>query len=372
MNTDFLAGVIFVLVFGGVILVHELGHFFVGRFFGVEVEEFGIGLPPKMLTLFHWKETEFTLNWLPVGGFNRFKGENDPAVKGGLAAASPGVRLAVLLAGATMNLLTGVLVYTIIIAQIGVPNFESIQIWEVSPDSPAAQAGFRTNDIILEINGETIKSDRQLRDIIAQNMDKELLFTLQRGDKTITASATPLGSRSAEEGALGFIPGYTYQKSPSVWTTLSYGVQTAYQTAKEILLLPARMLRGTLSPEEGRFIGFRGIFNIFQKTVDADVESRADTGTPVGGTTSPSASPTYYTLNLIASLTITLGVFNLLPFPALDGGRIFFLLPEFLFKKRVPPKFENLIHGVGMILLLGFMLYINVMDFVNPIDIALP
>jgi regulator of sigma E protease len=130
------------------------------------------------------------------------------------------------------------------------------------------------------------------------------------------------------------------------------------------------MLRGTLSPEEGRFIGFKGIFNIFQQTVDADVESRVDE--PTGSAAAAPTSPTYYTLNLIASLTITLGVFNLLPFPALDGGRIFFLLPELLFKKRVPPKFENLIHGVGMILLLGFMVYINVMDFVNPIEIALP
>jgi regulator of sigma E protease len=370
MSTDFLAGIIFVAVFGGVILVHELGHFFVGRFFGVEVEEFGIGLPPKILTLFHWKETEFTLNWLPVGGFNRFKGENDPEVEGGLAAASPGVRLAVLLAGATMNLLTGIFVYSVIISQIGVPNFDIIQVWDVSPDSPAAQAGFRSEDIVLAINGEKITGDDQLRTIIAENMDKELHFTLQRGDEIVETVATPLSSRSAEEGALGFIPGYAYQESPSLLTTLSYGVQTTYYTAKEILLLPARMLRGTLSPEEGRFIGFKGIFNIFQQTVDADVESRVDE--PTGSAAAAPTSPTYYTLNLIASLTITLGVFNLLPFPALDGGRIFFLLPELLFKKRVPPKFENLIHGVGMILLLGFMVYINVMDFVNPIEIALP
>ncbi|MBT3713585.1 MAG: RIP metalloprotease RseP, partial [Anaerolineae bacterium] len=95
MNNDILAGVIFILVFGIVILVHEFGHFFVGRFFKVEIEEFGVGLPPKMISLFRWKETEFTLNWLPIGGFNRFKGENDPEVGGGLAAASAGVRLAV-------------------------------------------------------------------------------------------------------------------------------------------------------------------------------------------------------------------------------------------------------------------------------------
>jgi len=291
-------------------------------------------------------------------------------VEGGLAAAKPGVCVAVLLAGATMNLLLGILVYSVIIAQIGIPDFEIIQIFDVSPGSPAAQAGFRVDDIILEINGEAINSDSQLRGLIGENIDQEINFTLQRGDEIIETSATPLSSRSVEEGALGFVPGFSYKESPSIFTTISYGIQTTYYNAKEILLLPARMLRGTLSPEEGRFIGFRGIFNIFQQTVGTDVESRV--GQPSTASTAPTPSPTYYTLNLIASLTITLGIFNLLPFPALDGGRIFFILPELLFKKRVPANFENIVHGVGMMLLLGFMLYINVMDFVNPVNIALP
>ena len=370
MNNDILAGVIFILVFGIVILVHEFGHFFVGRFFKVEIEEFGVGLPPKMISLFRWKETEFTLNWLPIGGFNRFKGENDPEVGGGLAAASAGVRLAVLLAGAVMNFLLGILIYSIIISKLGIPNFEVVQIFEVTPGSPAAQAGFRVDDIILEINGETINSEPKLRGIIGDHMDQEMSITLQRGEEIIETSATPLSKRSANQGALGFIPGYQYIDSPSFLTTLSYGTQTTVLHAKEILLFPAQILRGTLSPEEGRFIGFRGIYNIFQQTVDADVESRIEE--PAASPASPAPPPTFYTLNLIASLTITLGVFNLLPFPALDGGRIFFIIPELIFRKRVPANFENAVHGIGMMLLLGFMLYINVMDFVNPVDIILP
>ena len=370
MNTSILAGVVFILVFGIVILVHELGHFFVGRFFKVEIEEFGIGLPPKMVSLFYWKETEFTLNWLPIGGFNRFKGENDPEERGGLGDAKPGVRLAVLLAGATMNLLLGVVIYSIIIAQMGIPKFDVVQIFEVSAGSPAAQAGFRVDDIFLEVNGEKIDSESELRALIVESVDEEMNVTLQRGDEIIETVAFPLSSRSADEGALGFLPGYAYDDSPSFFTTLIYGARATMFQAQEILLLPARMIRGTLSPEEGRFIGFKGIYNIFQQTVDADVESRIEE-TPSSATeTVP--SPTYYTLNLIASLTITLGVFNLLPFPALDGGRIFFLLPEVIFRKRVPANLENAIHGIGMILLLGFMLYINVMDFVNPIGSLLP
>ncbi|MCP4138909.1 MAG: site-2 protease family protein [Chloroflexi bacterium] len=370
MNVNLLAGVVFIAVFGIVILVHELGHFLVGRFFKVEIEEFGIGLPPKMLSLFRWKETEFTINWLPFGGFNRFKGENNPEVEGGLAAASAGVRLAVLFAGAIMNLLTGILVYTIIFSKVGIPNFDVVQVYEVTPGSPAAEAGFRVDDIILKINGEALNDETELRGIIGENLDQEISFTFQRGEEIVETVAVPLSSRSPEEGALGFVPSYGREETSSFLATLSYGTQTTFLHAQEILLMPARMLRGSLSPEEGRFIGFRGIYNIFQQTVDADVESREEEPAPTAGT--PAPPPTYYTLNLIASLTITLGVFNLLPFPALDGGRIFFIIPELLFKKRVPAEFENIVHGVGMMLLLGFMLYINVMDFVNPVDILLP
>ncbi len=474
MNISVLAGLIFVAVFGIVILIHEIGHFAVGRFFKVEIEEFGIGIPPRMLRFwwgkgfllingqrleipsnfnppFDWRETlnqpskitadkvknqlilrtieveleedapetktdhilvkpdstvvasepknisklvkvgeksgelslegnisevhpgtEFTLNWLPFGGFNRFKGEDSAfEASGGFSAAKPSVRLAILMAGATMNLLLGILVYSIIISQMGIPNFDVVQLFEVTPGSPAAQAGFRVDDIILEIDGEAIKDDRQLRTTISNSLDEELSFTIQRGDEIIETFATPLSSRSISEGAMGFLPGYAYEESPSFFTTLIYATQTTALHAREILLMPARMIRGNISPEEGRFIGFKGIFNIFQQTVDADLESRVEeSSSPSPSETAP--SPTFYTLNLIASLTITLGVFNLLPFPALDGGRIFFLLPELLFKKRVPPKLENLVHGVGMMLLLGLMLYINVMDFVNPVDIALP
>ena len=104
MNISILSAVIFVAVFAGVIITHEFGHFIVARLLNVEVEEFGIGFPPRITTLFRWKGTEFTLNWLPLGGFVRPKGENDPNIPGELAASSPWTRLAVLFAGPTVNL----------------------------------------------------------------------------------------------------------------------------------------------------------------------------------------------------------------------------------------------------------------------------
>ena len=380
MSTNLIAGIVFVAVFGLVILIHELGHFIVGRMMKVEVEEFGFGIPPKMLTLFHWKGTEFTLNWLPFGGFNRFKGEDnleegyEPG-PGSLPAASPWARFAILVAGATMNLILGIFVYQLIFSQIGIPNLEQVQIYDVTPGSPAAEAGFRTNDILLEMNGESITSDTQMRALTKENLDQIVEVTLLRDGEEIKTTAMPLSTRSAEEGAFGFMPGYAYNESPSFGQSFLYGIEMTAYHAREILLLPGRMIQGSLSPEEGRFIGFKGIFDIFKQSVSADIESRADAPAPSTTGSAPMSqeqSPTFFTLSMIANLTITLGVFNLLPLPALDGGRIIFLLPELLFRKRVSPRVEGMIHWAGFMLLLGLMFYINVMDFVDPVSITFP
>src|SRR5512147_1653588 len=120
---------IFILVFGGMVIVHELGHFIAARLVKVEVEEFGIGLPtPGAITLFTWQGTRFTLNWLPLGGFVRPKGENDPTIEGGLAAANPWKRLVVLFAGPLMNLLTALLIYTFISNQAGIPDATRVMV----------------------------------------------------------------------------------------------------------------------------------------------------------------------------------------------------------------------------------------------------
>ena len=368
MNAGYLAGLIFVAVFAGVVLIHELGHFFMGRLFKVEIEEFGIGLPPRMLTLFHWKETAFSLNWLPLGGFNRFKGENDPNVPGGLAAANPWVRLAVLLAGASMNIAAGVLVYSILFTQIGIPDFSSVKLYEVTPGSPAELAGLKADDIVLNAGSEQITNDEQLRSIIRSNLDQPLQLTVQRGSQVLKITATPSSKRTAEEGALGFLPGYASNPAGSWFATLPYSINVTFSQAYHILSFPAQLIRGSISPEDCRFIGLKGIYDFFRQAVSRDVESRV----PVTAAPTTPIEPTHFTLNLVAILTITLGVFNLLPFPALDGGRILFVIPEIVLRRRVPPGLENTVHAAGMMILLAFMLYVNVMDFVNPANVVFP
>ena len=370
MNITLLSGLIFVGVFAAVVLIHEFGHFVAARLLKVDVEEFGIGLPPRALTLFRWKGTDFTLNWLPLGGFVRPKGENDPDVEGGLAASSPWVRLGVLFAGPVMNLLAGVLVNSILFAQVGVPDMTRVMLYEISQNSPAEQAGLHADDMILAIDGEQITGDEQFRSYIQSHLDKPMQITVQRGEKTLDITATPLSSRTAEEGALGILPGPPMVQAKSFIQAIPFGATYTYSQIRQILSLPAMMIRGNLSPEEGRFIGLKGIYDLFGQAVSRDVQTREQVAAAP-----PEAAPiepSNFTLQIIASLTLTLGIFNLLPFPALDGGRIIFVLPELVLRRRVPAKFENLVHAVGFALLLLLMFYINAMDFINPVQFKLP
>jgi regulator of sigma E protease len=366
-NTSALAGLIFFLAFAGMILVHELGHFLAARLFGIEVEEFGFGLPPKMLTLFRWKETEFTLNWLPIGGFVRPKGENDPNVAGGLAAANPWKRLGVLFAGPIMNLLTALIVFIFLVRVDGYHDVSRVMLAEVAPNSPAEDAGMQVGDVVALAAGQPVTDFDTLSVIIQANLGKPVEFVLQRGEETLTVTTTPRTNPPEGEGAVG-IRMTEFVLPVETWgDTFRYAAVSMYDQSRALVLLPAKLLRGTLAPEDGRIVGLKGIYDIFNLSVSTDVQSREPISSP-----QESQTPTYFTLSIIASLSISLGLINLFPFPALDGGRIIFAIPEILFRRRVPHQFENTVHAAGMIFLLLLMLYINVMDFVNPLVLPTP
>jgi len=480
MNETILTWVVFILAFGGMVLIHEFGHFIVARWSKIEVEEFGIGLPtPGALTLWinkgflvlksgkrieipfnfklplNWNDllenevkitvdqvndrlvmrsieavkfeeqrlstsrrpgvddiyvdqngrvvqsrddanqtvsrrmiragktkgeieltdivtevhpgTRFTLNWLPLGGFVRPKGENDPNVPGGLAAASPWKRLAVLFAGPLMNLLTAVLIYSLIFNRVGVPDATRVLVSSVSEGSPAAQAGFESGDIFISGNGQPIRNYDELRVIVDANENKPVNFLVDRKGEQIELTTVPLMNEQEQRIMIGVGLGVPFKAPSSPVETLSLGARYTYFSVRALIALPAQMVRGTLDSEQSRLVGLKGIYDILQQTVSHDVEA---------STTAPASSDPIdqpiRTLELIASLSISLGLFNLFPFPALDGGRIIFVLPELIFRKRVSPQLENLVHGMGMAFLLLLMIYINVMDFINPISVTIP
>jgi len=361
---DPLTLILFVLAFAGMVIIHEFGHFIAARLCDIEVEEFGIGLPtPGAITLFTWKGTRFTLNWLPLGGFVRPKGENDPTVAGGLAAASPWKRLIVLVAGPLMNLITAFLIYSFIVSRIGAYDINKVLITSINTEGPAAQAGFQAGDIFINGNGEPIQNFNELSDLISANEDKPVNFLVERNGQQVELTVTPHMDAEMGRPIIGVGLSVPHRATSSVVENFQWGAKYTSSNVYALLALPAKLIRGTLPAEQSRLVGLKGIYDIMEYSVEQGREASAS---------APASQPfDWYipTLEIIAALSISLGVFNLFPFPALDGGRIIFVLPELITRRRVPARFENLVHGAGMAFLLLVMIYVNVMDFVRPINI---
>lgn len=366
MNTILLGGLLFVLVFAGSILLHEFGHFIAARLLHIEVEEFGIGFPPRLAKLFTWKGTDFTLNWIPLGGFNRIKGEDDPTASGGLASAKPWKRIVVMLAGPVFNLLTAVFVFTLYFNQVGIPDTKSVLIMAVDAGSPAETSGIKVDDIIQTAAGVTITGYDQLVAITQQNLDKPMTLTVLRDGETVDITVTPRSVHPADQGAMGIAISSPVYPPKSWFATIPISFKATGEYINTLLALPGRIIAGAVSPQDAQLAGPRTIWNLFQSAVARDVASRA-AGAPSGA-----AGPTNYTLMIIISLTISLGVANLLPIPALDGGRIFMTLPELLFRKPIPAKFQAAINSVSFLILLILLGVFYIKDILHPLAITLP
>jgi len=346
----------FIVALAVMIILHELGHFIACRIFKVEVEEFGLGFPPRAVKLFTAGGTLFSLNWLPLGGFVRPKGENDPSVPGGLAAANPWVRIAVFAAGPLMNLLTAFLLYTAIVSIIGKPDparLDVIQVTLVSPQSPAEQAGLLPGDIILSINDESIHSIDVAHDVIYSNLGVPVRLAYQRGDSVVEVTLTPRNP-PPDDGAVGIIMD-TPRLSVNYFQALPDGVLSTFRYAQNLLGMIGGLIRGSVPAEQGRLVGLKGMYDIYQTVRTSEPSSTIPGIVDV--------------LGFFTSITISLGLLNLLPIPALDGGRIVFALPEIVIRKRIPPEYENWVNGISFLILIALMLLINLQDFINPAQI---
>lgn len=333
---EFIAGIAVLILF------HEFGHFIAARMLNVEIEEFGIGFPPRMVTLFERKGTIFSLNWLPLGGFVRPKGENDPDIEGGLAAANPWVRLGVLFAGPVTNILIGIVLGTFLFYSIGDPIENKVLVDFTAAGSPAEIAGLKPGDLFISVNGVPIDGMEKLQEIVAQNLGKSVPAVLERNGETVTVELTPRTDPPEGEGPLG-VALTNPTKPVSILTAASRGLIVTYENIRGILALPVRLLNGSASPEEGRLVGYKGMYDIYTNL----------------------ESPLWFFM----IISISLGITNLLPIPALDGGRILLTLPEILFRRRVPPKYENALHLIGFTALILLLIYINVQDFINPVQL---
>ncbi len=345
----------FIIALSVLVFLHEFGHFIVCKLVGVEVEEFGFGYPPRALTMFTLGGTKFTLNWLPFGGFTRPKGDTDPNVKGGLAAANPWKRIAIFLAGPTMSILTAVALFIAIYGILGsLPDRNRVQLVGIVPNSPAAAAGLQAGDILVSVDGTPIHSLDAVKPIIVSNPGKPLSFTYERDGVTHEVSVTPqINPGSAP--TVGIYMNYP-MKPFTIWAAIPESFTSLYDYLKELVGMIGQLIHGQTTTSEGGLVGIVGMFRMYASVRDS-------TGTP--------GIPTIVNVFLFfASISISLGLLNLLPIPALDGGRIAFTLPEIIIRRRIPPKYEMWVNFISFALLILLMIIINAHDIISPIPLT--
>lgn len=343
----------FIGVLASMIILHEIGHFAACLLFGVKVEEFGIGFPPRITRMFTFRGTDYTLNWIPLGGFVRPLGEAQPEVEGGLAASKPLVRIGVYAAGPLMNLLAAVALYAVIFSQLGVPDMTVIQIQDVVPDSPASQAGLQEGDTLLSINEIEVDSYDSLRGEIYENLGDEVMIVFQREGEIGEVSLVPRENPPENEGAIGIMMTSPVQEL-NWFQALPMAVGATGQHSVAVMKLPGQLIRGSAEPS-GRPVGYKGMYDIY---------SGAKEGQLLPGTTAE-----INVLLFLVSITVSLGVLNLLPIPALDGGRILFVLPELIFGRRVSQQVQNVVNAIGFISVILLLIYFNILDFTSPVQL---
>ncbi|MCL4383835.1 site-2 protease family protein [Patescibacteria group bacterium] len=347
--------IIFLVALSILVLVHELGHFMAAKFTGVKVEEFGLGLPPR---IFGKKigETVFSLNWLPIGGFCKLYGE-DPteaaAIKSGskrtFFAKNPWQKLLIVVGGVVMNMVLAVVVFSVVYEITGIPTeTQRVTIVEVAKGSPAEKAGLKTNDVITKVEGVTVHQPTEVTNEVAKYKGKNVqLIIANEQAKTEKEVTVPVRENPpAGEGALGVAISNTEMVKVPWWQFykgIGAGFKEAYFWGKIIVDGVAQMVSTLASGRIPKDVA--GPIGMYQAT-----------------TSIRQAGGLLAVFHFFAIVSVNLAVVNILPFPALDGGRIIFVLYEFIFRKRANEKFEAMVNNVGMMILLGLVLLITVGD----------
>jgi len=255
-----------------------------------------------------------------------------------------------------MNLLLASVLFAIVISQLGIPQTNLAQIQAVIPGSPADIAGFKSKDIFVLVNGEKVNSVEQVIRITQANLGKSMNFVLKRDGQEISVQVTPRLDPPEGEGPLGVILTNPVTQI-GFFQAVPLGVQTTYDMLRQLLSLPAMLINGQVDSSQMRLISPKGMYDIYSQVRTESEEATNNDSKLV-------------LLNMVIYFGIIsagLGFTNLLPIPAADGGRIFFMLPELLFNKRVPPKFENAVHAIGFSILMAIMIMVFIQDFINPV-----
>ena len=341
---------IFVIALSVLVLVHEFGHYIAAIKTGVKVEEFGLGLPPRIVGK-KIGETIFSLNWLPIGGFCKLYGE-DAEGKGDRAFNNkkPWQKLLVVLGGVLMNLVLAVTVFSLVYSILGVPTeTKKVKIVGISEGSPAAVAGIKEDDWVVKVAETPVFSAKEMTEEVAKYKGQEVSLKVEslkveREVKVFVRENPPEG-----EGGMGVAISNTEMvriKWYEIHKGIGAGFREAYYWGKII---------------GGGVVGM--ISELFQGRVPKDVSG------PIGmyqATSSIKESQGMLAvIHFFAIVSVNLAVVNVLPFPALDGGRIVFVIYEMIFRKRANQKFETAVNNFGMLVLLFLVFLITAGDVVR-------
>lgn len=351
----------FILVLSVLVLIHELGHYLTAKKLGVKVEEFGFGFPPRV-----WGkkigETIYSINLLPIGGFVKLYGEDEAgggkvgtldesSFKGkdrqrAFFARPIWQRFAIVFAGVFMNFILAVAILSYLVTVQGIPKQgKDITVAAVEKNSPAEKAGMKEGDIILSIDGQKVVSADQVISYTKKHLGQELTVVLKTStNKSQTIHVTPRVHYGANEGAMGIAIGANVivEKSPwylAPWVGLKEALSQTWMILQGLGQLVVQLSVHRQVPQ-----GLAGPVGIAQLTGQfVQIGFNA-------------------VLGLLALLSLNLAILNVLPIPALDGGRLFFIVLEGIIGKKVSPKVEGYAHAVGMALLLALIIFITFND----------
>ncbi len=340
-----LTAVAAILIFSLVIFIHELGHFLAAKKFGVKVNEFAIGMGPVIFS-FERGETLYRLRLLPIGGFVAMEGEDEESDHERSFSNLPKLKKAVIMvAGAVMNLLLGFLVMLIMVSSNEMIASRTVSGFTVE-NSSAEASGLMVDDTIVGVNGRRVYITNDIMYELARTQENSAELTVQRGDETVTLNEVKFDTIEHEDGYVQFVPGFSvYGLEKTFFAVIDESFRYTLSIARVIFLSLIDLVTGRVAINN--LSGPVGIITVISDAVSVGLDSL---------------------LFILAMLTVNLGIFNLLPFPALDGGRLFLLLIEAIIRRPIPQKYEIVINGVGFVLLMALMLFVTFNDVTKLID----
>lgn len=332
-----------ILVFGVIICIHEFGHFAAAKLCGVRVNEFSLGMGPKLFS-FHKGETMYSLRLLPIGGYVSMEGEDESSEDQRAFCNKPvWKRFIIVVAGAVMNLVLGFVVLVCVFAPQD--YVASNQVVYFEDDAVSVNSGLQLGDEILKINGTTVFTDNDIVMALLNGGEADVDMVVRRDGEKVTLNDVHFMTQPSEtEGGKDqlYIDFKVEAVDNSIWNTVSYSARRAASLGRMIWLSLGDLITGRVGFDQ--LSGPVGVGSVLGQAAGMGIEQL---------------------MILIAFLTINVGIFNLLPVPALDGGRLLFILIEAVRRKPINRKYEAYIHAVGLILLFALMILVTGKDIWN-------